>query len=665
MLPKLSLSDTIRNIIITLFFAAVVGVLFVTSSRHGEVSSVIIGFSPINYTYLKLEPLFFSGGFPNNVQIYDASAPMRLYLFSKQLLNIEPEKTALAIILLQATLITLGIFHLARSLGADIQTAMVILAMLVVSNLPGVNLARLGDGLQNQIQSLYYGFGQGFRLLAISYFLRSKHLFGVIFLGLTIVSHLTMGLAAIVFLGAYYLVRVREAFSKKLLIPVIFVSVACLFFFLSVFSGLNIGSDGISKEDFIRATRSFSFHWHPITLGLFGNSIANVFWPLIFTSLLFLIGLSGRSIAEPVSQRLVLGFIAVFLVSALGVFFSDIWPFVIFVKLSLQRSTEIVSLLGVMLAIIASIRLIKKGAWWEAIISAVALAALLSPTKRDMAFLAWAGVMFCFLTRGWLGPFKILPDELSIRRWSLILLVLLLPFLFLYLYDRGLFETLNRLPKTFQFNAIVIFIIMLFWRGKHLLSIKKRSSKTLFLAITALASIFFISDHRNDRLDRYLDKYGNTAEDMLQAQIWAKNNTAQGAVFLTDPSWQPGWRDYSQRPTFGHYRDWALFGFAYNSSQFWYQEGLRRMKLFGADPIELAKSLTDRGDSVWLTNKLIREVINENYNTRSIDSLVQLARDERVSFVVVKNDRFTGSRFGHAPVFSSKYFDIYEVGKAR
>ena len=89
------------------------------------------------------------------------------------------------------------------------------------------------------------------------------------------------------------------------------------------------------------------------------------------------------------------------------------------------------------------------------------------------------------------------------------------------------------------------------------------------------------------------------------------------------------------------------------------------MKLFGADPIELAKSLTDRGDSVWLTNKLIREVINENYNTRSIDSLVQLARDERVSFVVVKNDRFTGSRFGHAPVFSSKYFDIYEVGKAR
>lgn len=89
------------------------------------------------------------------------------------------------------------------------------------------------------------------------------------------------------------------------------------------------------------------------------------------------------------------------------------------------------------------------------------------------------------------------------------------------------------------------------------------------------------------------------------------------------------------------------------------------MRLFGADPIELAERLAEGGESIWLTNKLTREVIKENYNTRSIGSLVQLAREERVSYIVIKNDRFIGSRFGYDPVFSSKYFDIYEVSEAR
>ena len=152
---------------------------------------------------------------------------------------------------------------------------------------------------------------------------------------------------------------------------------------------------------------------------------------------------------------------------------------------------------------------------------------------------------------------------------------------------------------------------------------------------------------------------------MLTAQHWAKINTPPGALFLTDPSWKPGWRDYSQRPIFGHYRDWALFGFAYNSSDYWYREGLRRLKLFDADPLTLASDLQHRGKSIWETNQMTREIIQKSFNSRSIESLVQLSKREGISFIVVKNDRYSGVRTGHTPVFSTTFFDIYSVEGAR
>ncbi len=651
-------------ILVNLFLVSVIGIFCITSLKFSDISSVIIGFSPANYTYLKLQPHLFDGGFPNNIQIYDASAPMRSYLYLKQFFQIEPENTAIAFILIQSAIVTIGIYHLSRTLGSDYITAVVIVSVLAVSNLPGVNLARFGDGLQNQVQPLYYGFGQGFRLFAISYFLRQKHSLGFIFLGLTMVSHLTMGIAAIVFVASYYLFHIREALTKDFLKPAIVVSAFCILFFFFTLADMSIGAGGISNEDFIRATRSYSFHWHPITLGLFGNLAPNVVWPLVFSSFLFLIGLSQIPIENKMSQKLIFGAFAMIALSAVGIFLSDVKPVVFFVKLSIQRSSEIISLLGVILGITASIRLLKDGNWLEIIFSAIALASILSPSKLDIAFLAWSLVMFCFLTRGWFGPLKILPTHFSVPRWSIILALMTMPFILLYFFNHDLFDDLNRLPKTFGMNLTAILTVVLLKRAATFFDIGANSLKAS-IVVVCFFCLVFILENRNDRLARYSDRYKSVAEDMLAAQIWANVNTPPGALFLTDPSWKPGWRDYSKRPIFGHYRDWALFGFAYNSSEYWYREGLRRLKLFGVDPVNLANELESRGKSIWETNQMTREIIRNSFNSRPMDSLVQLSRREGISYIVVKNDRYSGLRTGHTAVFSTTYFDIYSVEDAR
>jgi len=72
-------------------------------------------------------------------------------------------------------------------------------------------------------------------------------------------------------------------------------------------------------------------------------------------------------------------------------------------------------------------------------------------------------------------------------------------------------------------------------------------------------------------------------QDFLDAQLWAYRSTAHDALFLVDPWKGCGWRDLSERSSFGSVREWGFTAIAHNPTYSVYQEGNRRLKLFGID----------------------------------------------------------------------------------
>lgn len=75
-------------------------------------------------------------------------------------------------------------------------------------------------------------------------------------------------------------------------------------------------------------------------------------------------------------------------------------------------------------------------------------------------------------------------------------------------------------------------------------------------------------------------KVGATAGDYLRAQVWARDHTPRNALFMPPPTLYYGWRDYSQRSSFGNLREWLHTSWLYDSNFERYQEGMRRFNEF-------------------------------------------------------------------------------------
>lgn len=73
------------------------------------------------------------------------------------------------------------------------------------------------------------------------------------------------------------------------------------------------------------------------------------------------------------------------------------------------------------------------------------------------------------------------------------------------------------------------------------------------------------------------------ASDYLAAQRWARANTVQDSLFMVDPTIYYGWRDFSQRSSFGNLREWLHTGWLYDSRADVYTEGVKRFGEFGID----------------------------------------------------------------------------------
>jgi hypothetical protein len=143
-------------------------------------------------------------------------------------------------------------------------------------------------------------------------------------------------------------------------------------------------------------------------------------------------------------------------------------------------------------------------------------------------------------------------------------------------------------------------------------------------------------------------------EAYLSAQLWAKDNTAHAALFLVDPTIYYGWRDFSQRSSFGNVREWLHTSWLYDPKKVNYDEGLRRAAEFGYLPPDyLYESPPLKGF------EKINTVVGEHFYSYDAERLMEIAQKYSVDYVVMKKDRVK-NRVLLPVAYENEFFVIHQ-----
>lgn len=614
-----------------------------------------VGFvGPEAYVWMKSSLWPSLSDFATSALAYDASLVMLSYVWSAEWFGLSPTHLAGLHVILQALFFTYAAWRLGFVLSGSRTAAMVVCSVILISHLTGANLGRFGDGLQSSIHALYYGYANAFSMMALTYRFEQRHLpsaFALLVCGL---AHPTIGLYTGLFLALTLWAHPPRLPDLRSLWPYGATALTMAIWVLA-----NIPPDletAVPAEAFIRATRTFSAHWHPLQLQIFTRGFYGNTAPLLFALAVLTVAIPALTMIHTrrLSGALIVAIVGMLAISAVGIIFSDIWPVKIIVELCLQRGSFIVTLLAGAIAAIYLWQKMHDGDLVVSLTATLALASLAAPSN-GMAVLPW--VVLAVLQ--WLRERQ---RRYAVAMIRLCVTLLLLTPIFIAEPTRiltGSAKMMHYLPVLGLLSSISILPrLRRLWSGAY---DRQRPAAPWAIVLSLLVAIAigryetFAADQR---------AYGRMAPATLAAQSWARQHTAPDALFMVDPSFVYGWRDYAQRASFGTYREWGMFGFIYGGNAATYQEGLRRFALFGIDPVAIADDYEQRGLPLRQAARHIKSQVDRSYNNQSLNALFYIAKRERVDYLLIYSDRFGGDRGDAEPVYRNAAIEIYAVPPA-
>jgi hypothetical protein len=392
---------------------------------------------------------------------------------------------------------------------------------------------------------------------------------------------------------------------------------------------------------FIGLTRLLSSHWFPVTLGVFGERAWETLLPylgivLVFAAVLrFDPGLDGK--AERTMAIVVLSLTVIAFVGALASEYSGI-P--LLVKLALQRASAAALLLAGTVLVPRLLRLIASG---HILVAALAAAILLSAFWRDHG----PPVIWCIA----FGALSIWQDRPIASRVAVAVRVGLLALVCGWsavLLATGSLSTdfipglsgLALLREPWFVLAMAVAVAARLFRSPALLALS---------AVIGLATWVPSVDPMRNPAD--LAK----ARSFREVQDWARERTVHGALFMLDPTHAYGWRQYSQRPSFGTMREWLYSGWIYDTRAEAVDEGVRRAGLVG---IDVEKALSGREGSAQASYGIMLDQASGHYNRGDPAFLGQLSRSEGIDYFVFDKHRLDATAMP-PPVFSNDRYLVY------
>jgi hypothetical protein len=682
-----------KNILLAAGFLALVCIVFYYNSKDINLKIAYSGFGPHDYVARKIHPENFQKEFYTGTLIYDNSIPMRAYYYLAKYCGISPSVTVYPFMFLQTLLFLLSVAFLTQTLFQNKFVTFISVIVISVSNLAGLNLSRFGAGYGSLLSiPLYYGYSNAFRFFALGFFLKNKYILCFVFLALSIYCHVNMGLFAVAFIGAYLLFKPRLFRDKSVLIGIFLFLVLVTPHIYSIISNASISSGGISVDQWVKSTRIFGYHWYPLTMKLFTRYANGEFFPFLLLCFFFFVALKYQDIKDEKNLKIIVGSIACLIMGLLGIIFSDIYPIPFLIKISLQRSTGLITFFGVLYIIYYCFRKMDTGNIISVFLATFSLLVLVL-SKPGIAVLPLFLLLFVDIREGCFGPIKMSSDKIKIAKtfyYIVTLLILLLALvcvfqnkvkiahsIFVHLWTPlqyfNPFTGYDFLLRGGGFKVCPIFVYLLIASALIagttiiLRNSKKRSLSLLFLSIFFVISLSTVWYLERDHYLRWHNRYAKVAESYRDVQLWAKKNTPTDALFMPDPSHSYGWRDFSERSSFGNLREWGYCAIGYNPDAKVYREGIKRMREFGIDVEKVTDEDLRTLKSGIYGQKLNRD-IQKSYYTRSADRFEFLNNKYKIDYMVM-------NRKYHKPaqqadllkkfriVYLNEHFIVYTSGK--
>lgn len=535
------------------------------------------GFSPIHYAYLKVLPENFATNFPSGVEQYDKSLPMHIYPFLLQWFHIPPIWTLKGFIFLEYfSVLVLSHFLVKLVLGEKNHYVSLIFFLLVCSSSAlNVNLGNFGHPF---FVGQFYNLVDVFRLIGIALFLRNRLGLSFIFLCIGVTIHATQGAFAIFFcLFSLFLstgtslvgVSCIKKESKSLLQQSILFAFGCLVFLFLWYMGVIKGTAPLTTMDptlWTTLAKLGNYHWFAGDMGYFTSHSYRHFIPFLAFLLLFIQYFPQSPSSS--DYRVFFGCIGILLLTTLGIVCSAVLSIPFLIKLCPQRSMDLVLFFGLVYVI--------KGLWEDCQnkrlgTATLGLTILISPFYPSIApFLIVPIALFTFLNRE-----RTIYSASPVKKWlslsllAFLSLMLLVNFFFLDVrFSHSRLDGWPLIGKILVMSGLVIYVTSAVKR-----SLLGSNVMALVIGSSLVFQVIHLPNHQT--IERN--------QDYLNTQLWAKDHTSPQSLFMVDPTIYYGWRDFSQRSSFGNLREWMHVSWLYSSDRNVYEEGKRRFDLLGLD----------------------------------------------------------------------------------
>lgn len=629
-----------------LFFPLYLLLVFYSTYAHVyfgdyDLSIAITGFSFLDFTNWVLFPENFHNDYPGGARFIGNSVIPWVYpLFSK--IGVDVEIIHIVVVGLEIIFLTSGAMFLTVTWFKDTHpfVLLVISSLLVLSWIRASNLAMFGNPA---FYGQYYGFADGLRLYAIALLFRNKYTYTAVVLCLGFMIHPLKTLFGFVFINGVYVSRLFKGVSLKTYFPFIgFI----LFSALWLIIWLGEGSiNQIDQNEFFRFSRFLNYHWYPQDLEILTSRHSQYTTPYIAAIIISLSVLIRCELSIEIKKQVFAGLFVTILLSILGLVIAwyEISPTLI--KASLQRASVLVLSIATILIVSQLFSDIKKyKTFFIALAVFILVAAFLG--KNVWPILSAQIYLIFTLTS---SENTNSPKFIKYSAWMLLSLSLVYE-IWLWFHE---FQDFSFWIKQTLWLILSLFFVFAL-NGIERIRISTEKILMIFILMGTIIGCEYWAS-KNRRLTPNFIEWGKAYKEV---QLWAKQSTPNNALFLLDPCFAYGWRDYSIRSSFGSIHEWYSTGWLYNGDKAAFDEGIERGKMLGLD----LKKLIHKDKNLYVSEvkKIICPIARKNYYEASGETVKKISNKYDIQYVVFH--KFQAEKYGSIPdwekVFENSHYTV-------